>query len=171
MARKVLLIISGILKSIAGAGLLIIGGLIFIINGSLKAMYSKAEDALNEFVDIMVGIDEKAYGFLLEYNMEQVLDYVMSFVSKVGIVILILAVLVTLFAVLTFLIMKNKIVLNQGTKIIFIISMLICTLVFSISNVLTIIALCLGNKHKNKNKNDNITQNDGLDSIPEYHIS
>jgi len=167
MAKKVLLIISGILKSLLSAVLLVIGAFTFIINSALKSMYSQAEDILNEFVDIMIGIDANAYSFLLDYNMEEVLNFVMSFVSKVGIFLLIFGAIVLVFAILTFMIAKNKIVLNKTTKIIFIIAMLIGTLIFNISNILTIIALCLNRKNKDEIR----IQDDKLDNIPEYHIS
>ena len=167
MAKKVLLIISGILKSVMAGIILIIGAFSFLINGTLKSMYSETEDILYEFVDIMIGIDEKAYSFLLDYDVEQVLDFVMSFVSKVGIALIVLGAIILIFAILTFLIAKDKIELNKTTKIIFIIVMLIGTLVFSVSNILTIIALYLNGK----NKNIINTSDDKLDNIPEYHIS
>lgn len=167
--KKPFLIISGILKCFCSALFLLIAGIIFLMKDVLKAVMLDMGTASKEFVDEMMAIDPEEYLFLTTYTEEQVLDYMMSTINTVGWIFLVLGIFILVFGVLSFIISKNGGYLPLGKRIAFIATMLVTTMIFSLSNILTVVALCTGNGARNNTKQNKISEEEK--DIPHYEIS
>lgn len=163
--KKPFLIISGVLKCLCSGLLLMFAVVIFLMKDLLKTVMKEMGTAVSEFVTSMMETDPIEYAFLQTYTDDQVLDYMMGAINTVGWIFLIMGLIILTFAVLTFVIAKKGGYLPLGRRLLFIITMLATTLLFSLSNILTVVALCTGNGSKEPKKVE------GKDDIPHYEIS
>ena len=163
--KKPFLIISGVLKCLCSGLLLLFAGVIFLLKDLLKSVMKEMGTAVSEFVTAMVEMDPVEYAFLQAYTDDQVLDYMMGTINTVGWLFLIMGIIILTFAILTFVISKNGGYLPMGKRITFTIVMLATTLLFSLSNILTVVALFTGNGSREPKK---VEENK---DIPHYEIS
>ena len=150
-AKNILYLLAGIFNCVFGGLMVIFSLMAFLIKGTIRTAYAQSESVLKDFVEELVAIDDK-FSYLLDYNSEQVTDFIMKLVTIFALSVLLVGLIWIAFGVFNILfsnIWKFEINKKKGWRITFIVLSWLL-LWFNISNILTTIAACLKVKIKDK---------------------
>lgn len=164
-ARNVLLIIAGVLKSVASALMIFFGLAGLALQGIIRPVYEKTPETLHKFAQEMANASDR-YKFLLDYTDSQLLDYLMHLVQVVCAVAFVWGLIVLTIGIFNFLFVKHDEIFLSGKthRIILGVSSWICSMLAP-STILTTIALCLGMRKNKKNKQKEETTDKDIESF------
>ena len=147
-ARKILYMISGVLKIVAGGACALIGFLVFIARSVINKVFSGADDLLLEMSKELVAEDAK-YQYLIDGGKEVQMEFVMKVCNIFGICVILFAMICILLGILN-IIMSRKAgyLTKEKAKGIFL--MIFCWIFnfFALSTILSTIAAFLHSKKR-----------------------
>lgn len=150
-ARKILYFFAGLINVILGGCGTLLGLLVFLFGGTLRATFNSTKEIVVEFVEELAGADSK-YDYLRDYSHEEVVDFIMRLAKITGIVLILLGLIFIMFGVFNFLLKKRHDSVLGGRKylkIIFVVSSWIL-LILNVANILTTVAVFLKDKKQEK---------------------
>lgn len=150
VAKKVLYILSGVIKCVVGGFALLICLLMLLLQSVLRGVLESSPDILNEMIKGLT--ESEDMDFLLGYTQSEQLDYVFGIITKFALIVGLICAVWIVLAVFLFILAKriSDDDFCKKTSIVLTVASWIVSM-FTISTILTTIATCL-RRRKSKEK-------------------
>ena len=143
IAKKVLYLLSGLLKVIVGGFVFLIAALIVLLKGLFRTVLNTDQTIVTQMIDGMAEASSD-YAYLQAYTHTEKVDYVLGVTTRFGLVVALIAAIWIVLAVLLFIHCK-RISRDDNKKNLSIIYTITSWVIspLAISTILTTIATCL----------------------------
>ena len=119
-ANRVLFTISAIIRLIISSMGIFLFSMVFVLQDVVSEAMLEGMEPVNEFIHTLVSADPQTYGYLLNYNDQQCVDYMMGFAKALFGVLLVIAIVWFIFGIINLLLSKKckyGIEISLGKKI------------------------------------------------------
>ena len=155
-ARKVLYLIAGILKIVAGAFGVLLSLLIFLIKDIVETVFKDAIESMQNMFTQMAEINNE-YQYLVDASIDQQIEFIMKICTIFAVVLLVLGLIFILLGVINIKFFKRTgYIMNERKKAIWLFVASLLFALLTVSTVLTAVATFLHSKKKTTEPEYNI---------------
>ena len=144
-AKKILFLLSGILKVVASSIAILFSLIVFLCRNLLRELLLTSFTVIEEIIEGMA--EEDKYSELLSYSKTELVDYLVSLVVIIFVIVLIVAIIWMIFGIINIRLGSNNRFLNltKGKAI----ALVVCSWILGFelfTNTMTTVAVCLRKK-------------------------